>query len=179
MTELKNMLIIGGAARNVGKTELVCGLVRKFSGDHEIISLKVSGINPGHEPHGNHGPPPDKFHLLEETSRDGLKDSSRMLVSGAARSFYLRTRDEFLGEAVEHFFTVVDKGAVIICESIALRKIILPGLFVIIRGDMENDVKKGLGDVLHLADLSIVSNGRTFDPPLDVISLDRRGWRLK
>jgi hypothetical protein len=176
MMRLKNILIIGGASRNVGKTEFVCSLLRRFRKEREIISLKISGINPGSDPHSGHGPPPEKFRLLRETSRDGVKDSSKMLLAGAASSFYLRTRDEFMKEAMDHFFSVTDPDSVTICESINLRKIIIPGLFILIKGNTGEPVKRSLGEVLHLADLTVVSDGRSFVPDPGIIRLDERGW---
>lgn len=179
MMKLNNMLIVGGASRNVGKTEMVCSLIRRLSPGRKIISLKISGINPGNDPHhGSHTDLPEKFHLLEETSLDGVKDSSRMLLAGASRSFYLRTRDEYLGEAMDSFFAVAGSRSVIICESITLRKLIQPGLFIIIRGEKEESIKKSLGEVLHLTDLVIVSDGRNFHPDPAVISLDENAWHL-
>lgn len=222
MMKLQNMLIIGGASRNVGKTELVCSLIKKFSREREIITLKISGIDPGNKSgqdhdqqqvedagtgndtmsaqnsgqkndnakitahldekgsvHGHHGPPPEKFHLLEETNLDGVKDSSKMLIAGANRSFYLRTRDEYLAEAIDHFFTIIDRRSLIICESITLRKIIKPGLFIIIKSDTAESVKKSLGEVLHLVDLTIVSDGHRFSPGPHIISLNRHGWQAQ
>lgn len=177
MIELNKMIIIGGASRNVGKTELVCGLVRRFASIHDVVSLKISGINPGSEPfHGNHEPPPGKFHLMEETNRDGVKDSSKMLLAGASKSYYLRTKDEFLHEAMEYFFSLVDKDSVIISESITLRRIIKPGLFVLVKGKKEESVKKSLGEVLHLVDLTIVSDGEKFIPDPGIIRLGEYGW---
>ena len=177
MKELKNMLIIGGAGRNVGKTELVCGLIRRLGAGREIISLKISGINPGNNPlHGNHGPAPEKFHLLEETRLDGVKDSSKMLLAGAARAFYLRTRDEFLPQAMDHFFSITGTGRIIICESIVLRKIITPGLFILVKSHSEETMKRSLGEVIHLVDLTIVSDGKSFSPMPSVIGIDERGW---
>ena len=170
------MLIVGGAGRNVGKTEFVCGIIRRYSPEKTIVSLKISGINPGHDPHGDHGPPPEKYRLLEETNRDGVKDSSKMLLAGASRSFYLRCRDEFLPEAVDHFLSVIGQDAVIICESIIVRKIICPGLFVLIKGEKMESMKRGLGEVMHLVDLTIISDGRSFSPPPESIKLNSQGW---
>ncbi len=171
------MLIVGGASRNVGKTELVCGLIRRLGTERDIVTLKISGINPGNDPlHGNHGPLPEKFHILEETSREGVKDSSKMLLAGASKAFYLRTRDEYLQEAMKSFFSATDRNSVIICESIILRKIISPGLFVLVKSNREESMKRSLGEVLHLVDLTIVSDGQNFSPPPSVIGLNGRGW---
>jgi hypothetical protein len=180
MTELKNMLIIAGAGRNVGKTELVCSLLKRSGESRDIISLKISGINPGHDPfHGDHGPAPEKYHLLEETSRDGIKDSSKMLLAGAARAFYLRSREEFLQEAMDHFFSLAGRDSVMICESIVLRKIVKPAFFVLVKSINEQSVKKSLGEVLHLVDLTIISDGREFHPAPSVIHLDEKGWYFR
>lgn len=180
MRKIKNMLVVGGASRNVGKTELVCGLVRRLGAGRDIISLKISGIKAGNDPyHGNHENEPEKFHLLEETNLDGVKDSSKMLLAGASRSFYLRCRDEFLQEAMDKFMSGVEKDAVIICESIAVRKVIEPGLFVLIRGEKMESMKRVLGEVMHLVDLTIISNGKTFYPDPGSIGLDSRGWHYE
>lgn len=171
------MLIIGGASRNVGKTELVCGLLRRLGTGRKIISLKISGINPENDSHhGDHSPAPERFHLLEETSMEGVKDSSRMLLAGADRAFYLRTRDEWLPEAMNHFFKVAGTGRIIICESIVLRKLITPGLFVLVKSNREESMKRSLGEVIHLVDLTIVSDGTSFSPPPSVIGLGDSGW---
>ena len=180
MRILKNMLIIGGASRDVGKTEFLCRLVRRLGGDRELVTLKISGINPGNDPdHGRHGHPPEKFDLLEETCRDGIKDSSKMLLAGASRAFYLRARDECLQEAIDHFFSMVSDSSLIIAESITLRKIIEPGLFVIVKSDREESVKRSFGEVMHLVGLTVISDGSNFDPPPEAIGLDNRGWVKK
>lgn len=51
----KNLLIIGGTGRNVGKTTLANLLIKKFSLQIEIIGLKVSTHKKGDEfLHGYH-----------------------------------------------------------------------------------------------------------------------------
>ena len=180
MTALSNLLIIGGASRNVGKTELICRLIERVSLTTDLVTLKISGLNPGNKNnHGSHGPLPAKYQLIEETSRDGIKDSSRMLVAGAGRAFYLRTRDEYLAEAMENFFRVVDRQSVLICESITLRKIIRPGLFVIVKDGREDSNKNSLREVLPFVDLTILSDGRCFNPDPGVISLSSNGWKIE
>ena len=39
---MKNLLIIGGASRNVGKTTFIENVIRKFSDTHKIISIKIN-----------------------------------------------------------------------------------------------------------------------------------------
>jgi hypothetical protein len=180
MTALRNMLIIGGESRNVGKTELICRLIERVSLTTDLITLKISGLDPGNKnKHGSHGPLPEKYQLIEESSRNGIKDSSRMLVAGAGRAFYLRTKDEFLAEAMESFFGVVDRQSVLICESITLRKIFKPGLFVIVKGDREDRTKNSLSEVLPLVDLTFISDGSSFNPDPGIITLNSNGWKIE
>ena len=44
MIKLDGMLMIGSAGTNVGKTELACALIRKFSKSKPIIGIKVTTI---------------------------------------------------------------------------------------------------------------------------------------
>ncbi|TVR74597.1 MAG: hypothetical protein EA408_02505 [Marinilabiliales bacterium] len=179
MRVLKNMLIAGGTGRNAGKTEYLCRIIGRLSGDKEIITLKISGIKPGNDTcHGRHGPPPEKFRLIEETCRDGVKDSSKMLLAGAARAFYLRTRDEFLEEALDHFLKAVGQHAFILAESARLRKIVRPGLFIMVRREGDEDTMKSVADLIHLADVTVSSDGASFDPQPERIILDEKGWHL-
>ncbi len=179
MRVLKNMLIAGGTGRNAGKTEYMCRIIGRLSGYKEIITLKISGIMPGNDPyHGRHGPPPEKFRLIEETSRDGVKDSSKMLLAGAARAFYLRTKDECMEEALDHFFRVVDQHAFILAESARLRKIVRPGLFIMVRREGDENTMKSVADLIHLADVMVNSDGASFDPQPERIGLDKKGWHL-
>ena len=179
MRVLKNMLIAGGTGRNTGKTEYLCRLISRLSGDRKIIALKISGIKPGNDlHHGRHSPPPEKFRLIEETCRDGVKDSSKMLVAGALRAFYLRTRDEFLEEALDHFFTIAGRDAFIIAESARLRKIIRPGLFIMVRRQGDDVTMKSVADLIPLVDVMVNSDGSTFNPPPERIGLEKGGWYL-
>ena len=44
MLKLDGMLMIGSASSNLGKTELACTLLRKFSKNRDIIGIKVTTI---------------------------------------------------------------------------------------------------------------------------------------
>ncbi len=179
MRVLKNMLIAGGTGRNTGKTEYMCRIISRLSGDTEIIALKISGIKPGNDlHHGRHGVQPEKFRLIEETCRDGVKDSSKMLLAGAARAFYLRTKDEFLEEGLDHFFSIVDRGSFIVAESARLRKIVRPGLFIMVRREVDENTRKSVADLIHLVDVTVSSDGISFDPAPEMIGLDERGWHI-
>ena len=101
METMKNLLIVAGAGRNVGKTEFVCRLIQRWSRSQEIYALKVSAIHPDEAVyHGDHGDEVQRqtgAHLYEETRDDMVKDTSRMLRAGARKVFYLQGDDDRIG----------------------------------------------------------------------------------
>jgi molybdopterin-guanine dinucleotide biosynthesis protein len=68
------IVVIGGQARNVGKTGVVCGLIAAFP-ERCWTAIKISQ-------HG-HG-----VAVLEEQDRTTGADSARYLAAGAARPFW-------------------------------------------------------------------------------------------
>ena len=88
MIKLDTMLTIGSAGSNVGKTELVCALLRKFSKKVDIIGIKVTTIKDkdGQCPRGGKGcgvcsSLDGDFHITEETNSESGKDTARILAA--------------------------------------------------------------------------------------------------
>jgi hypothetical protein len=174
------LLIVGGAGRNVGKTEFVCRLIEKFARQQEIYGLKVSSIFPDEELyHGTHPGDEPARHLFEETRTDTSKDTSRMLRAGAARVFYLRSDDAGIKEIFSLFLGQLPEGALIVSESNSLSQFVRPGLHVMVRA-VDGQVKPRARAQLEGADLVVVSDGVSGFPELDRIELDgNREWQLK
>jgi hypothetical protein len=72
-------LIVGGSARGVGKTTVVCELIRAFR-DMAPIAIKVAS-----HPHAASA----AWRVVEEHSSIGDKDTARYLQAGAARALLL------------------------------------------------------------------------------------------
>ena len=85
---LNNMILIGSTARNSGKTTLATALVNAYQDRYPVIGLKISSI---HEETGVTEDLAGGWQLIEETSRDGLKDTSKLLAAGANRVYWLKT----------------------------------------------------------------------------------------
>ena len=96
-------LVVGGHTRSIGKTALVVDLIRAFPGA-EWTAVKITQY--GHGVCSEHGEPCDcasATHpaiLDEERDRSGRTDTSRFLVAGARRSFWLRTRQGDLAQGM-------------------------------------------------------------------------------
>ncbi len=176
---LKNLIIVAGAGRNVGKTELACGLIRKFSMHAEIYGLKVSAIHPDEGIfHGDHANLDSGTDLVEETRHDLDKDTSRMLRAGAARVFYLQGDDQRIRAGYLRFQSLIPVGAAIVCESSSLWKYVQAGLLVLVKS-AHTEVKARAVEIEKNASLVVESDGVSGFPELDRISFSAsRGWFL-
>jgi len=127
----KNILLIGGTGRNSGKSTLACKITEAFCKQHDVIAIKIS-------PHFHQQTKglkvvessPD-FNVFEETSLETDKDSSRMLVAGATKVYFIQVFDAGLLEAFKALVKHIPTTSPVICESPALIKYITPGLFFI------------------------------------------------
>jgi len=173
------MMVIGGTAKNVGKTELVCSLIKK-NNYNNIIGLKITSIYPDEKSFHNHqNILKDKnFIILEELQTKGSKDTIRMKNAGAYKVFFICTKDDYLLEAINKFFNTIPNDSVIISESNSLRKIINPGLFIFINTKNPIHIKERTKDLIDLADLIIYSDGSSFSENLSNIVFTKKGWKL-
>ena len=180
MIYIPNLLLVGGSQRNVGKTTLIIELIKRYKSDYPLIGLKVTSIYPddGHF-HGKHKPLVSEAELFEETDLSGQKDTSRMLLAGASKVFYIQAEDEHILQTFEKFSKQIPSGSFILCESISLRKHIQPGLFILIKSVDNKVQKQSYLDVEHLADRILVSDGKSFDFDINRISIDSGNWKLK
>lgn len=100
---LWRMLVVGGHTRSIGKTQLVCDIIRAFPRT-EWIAGKITQY--GHGVCARNGencdcaPTEHSCALDWETQADTGTDSSRFLGAGAKRSFWLRTKQGYLAEGL-------------------------------------------------------------------------------
>lgn len=144
MIFVPEMLMIGGNSRNSGKTTMACNCISQLSAEYEIIGLKVTSVRPGEEDlHGNHDDELSaNFTITEEKNRDSSKDTSEMLRAGASQVYYIRVEEIFTEKAIVQFLSGFKKEQLIVCESRSLRKIIVPGLFLMMmRFPLEREAK--------------------------------------
>ncbi|UCE49201.1 MAG: hypothetical protein JSW47_03485 [Phycisphaerales bacterium] len=187
MTRLEGMLMIGSAGAKVGKTELACAILRKFSqSGEEIVGIKVTTINEkdGQCPRGGEGcgvcsSLDGVYVITEETDPASGKDTARLLAAGASQVYWLRVLRTHIEEGFAALVDVLGPGATSICESNSLRHVVEPGLFFIA-------VRKGAGtwkpsalEVKKFADRIVVSDGSSYDFDIDRITLENGRWLLQ
>jgi len=185
MIKLDNMLMIGSAGSNVGKTELACALLRKFSKKVDIIGIKVTTIKDkdGQCPRGGKGcgvcsSLDGDFYITEETNSNSDKDTAKLLTAGAFRVFWLRAMKIHLKEAITTLLEIINSDSVSICESNSLRQIVQPGLFLMVSDPSLKVWKTSAQKVKQYADRIIISNNSSFDSLHEEIKLTNGKWTL-
>jgi hypothetical protein len=100
---LWRMLVVGGHTRSIGKTQLVCDIIRAFPRT-EWTAGKITQY--GHGVCARNGencdcaPSEHACALDWETQADTGTDSARFLAAGAKHSFWLRTKQGYLAEGL-------------------------------------------------------------------------------
>ncbi len=183
MIELGAMCMIGSAGANAGKTELACALLRKFGKSAEIVGIKITTIKAkdGQCPRGGEGcgvcsSLDGNFSITEESDTASEKDTSRLLAAGASRVFWLRVMKTHLEETITALLDIIEPDAVTVCESNSLRKVVKPGLFLIVKHRDSRAWKSSAQQVKQYADKIVVSDGSSFDFDIDRIKLVRGKW---
>ncbi|MBW6492504.1 MAG: molybdenum cofactor guanylyltransferase [Lentimicrobium sp.] len=136
----RNILLIAGSGRNVGKTKLACEIITYFSKKQNVIGVKISQhshpVGAGQKIIASG----DEFTVVEEML-ESSKDSSRMKQAGAKKVFYIQTIPEKLSDAINSIRNEISTGPVV-CESGGLCKIIDPGVFIFVQEDTIPENKK-------------------------------------
>src|SRR5437868_540592 len=115
------LVVVGGHSRNVGKSSVVAGLIRKLRG-RKWTAVKITqyghGVCSSHDQAacgceaGGEAP----FALTEEYEPNRT-DSGRFLAAGAERSFWLRTPMGELPRAADAVSKIVAQNQNVIIES--------------------------------------------------------------
>jgi uridine kinase len=111
---IPNLLIIAGTGNESGKTTMACRIIEQFK-HLKIVSVKIT-------PHFHETTPglvlvseKPGYSVYEETNRDILKDTSRMLKAGASRVFFAKVTDKSLLNVFEVILKLISPGIPIIC----------------------------------------------------------------
>lgn len=176
---LPRLLIIAGTGRDSGKTTFACTLIRKFSGMHSIVAIKIS-------PHFHQDFTRGKiiinrpdFIISEELNSTIPKDSGRMLAAGARKSYFIMTNKDHTGEAFNEVLQLTDDNDYLICESGGIRNFIEPGLFLMMHSDKHENYKPDIENLKSKADAWIGFNGDSFDFDIDRIAIIENRWKLQ
>jgi hypothetical protein len=129
------LVVVGGHSRNIGKTSLVAGLIRKLR-DRKWTALKITQYGNGACAHdgGACGCEPASGDLVELTEeyQPNDTDSGRYLAAGAERSFWLRAPAGQLALAAGMIRKIVDHSGNLIVESNSILELVRPDVFLML-----------------------------------------------
>jgi hypothetical protein len=164
------LIVIGGHTRSIGKTELVCDVLRAFP-EQNWIAGKITQFGHGvcAKNGENCGCAPDEHRYaisLEKSANSGT-DSSRFLAAGAQRSFWLRTKQGFLAEGLPLLRDLLressierenasDEGPALIVESNSLLQFVEPTLYFAVLDPTREDFKDSARKFLDRADAVVL-----------------------
>jgi len=176
------IIVVGGSAKNVGKTTLVCGLIAALD------SLRLTAVKITTDAH--HGLAP----IYEEKCAGPATDTARYLAAGAERAFLLTGPPERdLAEALEEFWPLIGRGANLIFESNRVASHVNADMCLLVQGHLDMGAGKPsyyraarFGDalVVHGDDDSMVADamkweGQPRGPIFNLKQLDRISAEMK
>jgi hypothetical protein len=149
------IVVIGGHSRSVGKTSVVAGLISALT-DRHWTALKITQY--GHGVCSANGESCDcatadhSWAVSEEKDRSGESDTSRFLVAGAAYSWWVRTQQGRLAEAMPRIRQILADSENAIIESNSILRFLKPDLYLTVLDPATADFKTSAQTFLDRAD---------------------------
>ena len=162
------IVVIGGHSRSVGKTSVVAGLISALP-DRHWTALKITQY--GHGICSANGEACDcatddhTFAVSEEKDRSGESDTSRFLVAGAAHSWWIRTQQGRLAEAMPRIRQILAGAENAIIESNSILRFLRPDLYLTVLDPATLDFKASAQTFLDRADAVLLHSIENFTGP--------------
>jgi hypothetical protein len=169
------IVVIGGHSRSVGKTSVVAGLIAALPAFH-WTALKITQY--GHGICSANGEACDcvtadhSLAVSEEKDRSGDSDTSRYLVAGADHSWWVRTQQGQLAEAMPRIRKILASTQNTIIESNSILRFMKPDLYLTVLDPQTADFKASAQTFLDRADAVLRhSSANSKDPAWERVSL--------
>ncbi len=159
------IVVVGGHTRNIGKTGVVAGLIAALP-ERRWTAIKITQF--GHGVCSANGEPCDcetadhTIAISEERDRTTGTDSSRYLAAGAARAFWVRTRQGQLSEAMPRVRALLAESGNVIVESNSVLRFLRPDLSLSVLDPGVRDFKASAVRYLDRVDALVVPEGAEF-----------------
>jgi hypothetical protein len=174
------IVVIGGHSRNVGKTSVVAGLISALLSCN-WTAFKVTQF--GHGRCSLNGKPchcataDHTWAISEEKDRSGKSDSSRFLTAGARRSFWVRTEQGRLAEAMPSIMRRLAESENAILESNSILKFIEPDVYISVLDPAIEDFKPSALGALRRANALLVNAAHNGDSAWKGVSIEATAER--
>ena len=155
------LVVVGGHSRNIGKTSVMAGLIRKLR-DCRWTAVKITQYGNAVCTHHGDGPgcgcepeSGEEFALSEEYEPNG-SDTGRFLAAGAERSLWLRVPSGDLPRAAGTVRKILAQGANTIIESNSVLELVRPDVFLMLLDFSCQDFKASSLRFMDRADAFVV-----------------------
>src|ERR1700722_2302318 len=168
------IVVIGGHTRSVGKTSVVAGLIASVRGVH-WTALKITQY--GHGICSANGEACDcvtadhSLAVSEEKDRSGDSDTSRFLLAGADHSWWIRTQQGQLAEAMPRIRKILSSTQNTIIESNSILRFLKPDLYLTVLDPATEDFKTSAQTFLDRADAILLHSSVSQQPAWKQVSL--------
>jgi hypothetical protein len=155
------VVVIGGHTRNIGKTSVVCGVIRALS-DWNWTAIKITQY--GHGICSRDGEvcdcsdPAHPIAVSQENGSSPSTDSGRFLASGATRSFWVRTPAGELNEAMPRIRRILAESDHTIIESNSILRLLKPDLCAMVLDGSVGDFKPSSLRFLDRANALVITS---------------------
>jgi molybdopterin-guanine dinucleotide biosynthesis protein len=159
------VIVVGGHTRNIGKTSVVAGLIAALP-ERRWTAIKITQF--GHGVCSANGEPCDcetadhTIAVSEERDAASGTDTSRYLAAGAERSFWVRTRQGQLAEAMPRVRQLMASAENVILESNSVLRFLQPDVSLSVLDPSVKDFKASAMRYLDRVDALIVPEGAAF-----------------
>jgi len=163
-----SIIVIGGHTRSVGKTSVVAGLIAALPAYH-WTALKITQY--GHGVCSANGEACDcatadhSWAVSEEKDRSGESDTSRFLIAGADHSWWVRTQQGHLAEAMPRVRQILAATQNVIIESNSILRFLKPDLYLTVLDPATADFKTSAQTYLDRADAMLLHTGENSNKP--------------
>jgi hypothetical protein len=167
------IVVVGGHTRNIGKTSVVAGLIAALP-ELRWTAVKITQF--GHGVCSANGEPCDcetadhTIAISEERQRGSGTDTSRYLDAGAARAFWVRTRQGQLSEAMPRVRRLLAESENVIVESNSVLRFLQPDISLSVLDPGVKDFKVSAMRYLDRVDALMVPEGAVFDEGWEGVS---------
>jgi hypothetical protein len=169
-----SLIVIGGHSRSVGKTSVVAGLISAIPELH-WTALKITQY--GHGICSANGEACDcatadhSWAVSEERDGSGDSDTSRFLAAGAAYSWWVRTEQGRLAEAMPRVREILARAENAIIESNSILRFLRPDLYLTVLDPATADFKTSAQTFLDRADAVLLHDTDPSNPRWERVSL--------
>ena len=167
------VIVVGGHTRNIGKTSVVAGLIAAMP-ERRWTAIKITQF--GHGVCSANGEPCDcetadhTIAISEERDLTSGTDTSRYLAAGAAKSYWVRTRQGQLSDAMPRVRQILAGAENAIIESNSVLRFLKPDISLSVLDPAMSDFKPSALRYLDRVDALLVPAGSQMSVPWEKVS---------